>query len=79
MLTETQYTLLRKYADTGAQPDGHSIRRWLDLTNAQERTRNTLLSQLRLSDEGDGMHAITEAGRQALAEFRTRHGLPIGA
>lgn len=38
-----------------------------------------LLGQNLLSYEGDDMHAISEGGRQALAEFRTRHGLPVGA
>ncbi|MCZ7538272.1 MAG: hypothetical protein M5T61_21605 [Acidimicrobiia bacterium] len=77
MLTEAQYELLRRYEDTG--PGGIYTRSWKALTNAQQRTLGVLLGQNLLSYEGDDMHAISEGGRQALAEFRIRHGLPVGA
>lgn len=76
-LTETQYELLRRYEDTG--PGGIYTRSWKALTPGEQRTLGVLLGRNLLSHEGDGMHAITAGGKQALVEFRTRHGLPVGA
>lgn len=77
-MTEKQYELLRRYEHTGVQPDGRMRRAWLDLPLAEARRRDELVALRLLTYEGGSMHAITEDGRQALAQFRERHGLPAG-
>lgn len=75
-LTEKQYELLRRYETTGAQPNGRRRRSWLDLSHTETRRRDELIARRLLTYEGDGMHAITPEGKQALAGFRERHGIP---
>lgn len=72
-LTEKQYELLRRYETTGTQPDGRWCRSWLDLSHTETRRRDELVARRLLTYEGDGMHAITLEGKQALAGFRERH------
>lgn len=70
-LTEKQYTLLRRYEDGNPH--------WLALSASEERTLGVLLGANLLADNRDGFHAITPAGLDALAAFRSRHRIPVAS
>jgi len=67
-LTERQYELLRTYE--------HGYPSW---RGGISGTTTHLVHKGFLCDEGrSGFHIITAAGHRALAEFRTKYGLPAG-
>jgi hypothetical protein len=71
-LTEQQYEELRSYED--GKP------RWRYRPPATSLTRKGYLRIVPGSghDRASSMFTITPDGTQALAEFRTKHGIPVG-